>query len=173
MNEFEVLLSFLSAAVAFAGFTGVVALIDQRAAHVSRAVVSFRVRSLIASALCVMVLSVTPIFFRAFNVRLDVFWRISCGIMTFVGAAYLILIFRARGRLTGAAKQGLSTAQFNFMTPLGAITIGGLAAATAGFIPAVGMYLVGDFFFLLISATVFLRLVLSLDVSTKKDEDAA
>ena len=157
----------MNAAVAFAGFTGVVALIDQRSAHVSRDVVSFRIRTLIASALCVITLSVTPIFLKAFNLPAHAVWRVGCGIMTIVGAAYLILILRARGRLTGAAKEGLNTSQFNFMTPLGAITVAGLAGAAAGYIPGIGMYLVGDFFFLLISATVFLRLVLMLDESTR------
>ena len=96
MNEFEVLLGFLNAAVAFAGFTGVVALIDQRSAHVSRDVVSFRIRTLIASSLCVITLSVMPIFFKSFNLPSNVMWRVGCGIMTTVGAAYLILILRAR-----------------------------------------------------------------------------
>ena len=72
-----------------------------------------------------------------------------------------------RGWLTGTSKEGLNNSQFNLMTPLGSITVAGLAGAAAGYIPATGMYLVGDFFFLLISATVLLRLVLMLDESTR------
>ncbi len=167
MNEFEVLLSFLGAAVAFAGFTGVVSLIDRRAAHVSHQVTTFRIKSLISSALCVIVLSVLPIFLIAFKMPPPLAWRAGCAAMSVVGLAYLFLISRARSRLTGEQKEGLSTAQFNFMTPLGALTILGLIGAAFGQIPAMPMYLVGDFFFLLISATVFLRLVFMLDESAK------
>ena len=167
MNEFEVLLSFLGAAVAFAGFTGVVALIDRRAAHVSHQVTTFRIKSLISSALCVVVLSVLPIILIAFKLPAGLTWQAGCAAMAVVGVSYLFLISRARSRLTGAQREGLSTGQFNFMTPLGALTIVGLIGAAVGRVPAMGMYLLGDFFYLLISATVFLRLVFMLDESAK------
>lgn len=168
MDPFSVLLAFLTAAVAFAGFTGVVALIDQTAAHVSREVISFRIKSLISSALCVLVLSSAPMICEGFGLSAKVYWRGGCALIAVVGVGYLIWVLRARGRLTGDAADGLNTTQFNIMTPLGAVTIMGLVAAVAGAIPPMGMYLMGDFFFLLISATVFLQLVLKLEEGARR-----
>jgi hypothetical protein len=166
-NELEVLMALLAVAVSFAGFTGVVTLIDRRAAHVSHAVVSFRVRNLIACVVAVMFLSVLPSVLLAFNIAPTGAWRISCAAFAVVGITYVVWVLRQRSQLTGAEQQGLNTAQFNVMVPLGVVIIVAVAAAAAGLIAASAMYVVGVFYFVLATTSYFVRLVLMLEESAR------
>lgn len=165
MDAYNLLIAFLSVAVAFGGFTGVVALIDRKAAHVSQHVVSFRVRFLIVAVNIVIFLTVLPFVFAAFHVPDDWSWRISCAFLALAGTAYISGMVWSRSRLTGPQLEGLSTAQFNILIPAGAVCIGLAMVAAAGMIPALGAYLIGVCFFIIGIASLFLRLVLMLDES--------
>ncbi len=172
-NELEVLMALLAVAVSFAGFTGVVTLIDRRAAHVSHAVVSFRVRNLIACVVAVMFLSVLPSVLLAFSIIPADAWRISCAAYSLVGVIYVVWVLRQRAQLTGAEQQGLNTAQFNLMVPLGVLIIIAVAVAAAGLIAASAMYVVGVFYFVLATTSYFVRLVLMLEESAREVQTAA
>lgn len=173
MKELDLLNAFLGVAVAFAGFTGVVALIDRRAAHVSHELVSFRVRNLIVCVVIVMALSVLPSILLAFELEPQQVWRIGCGAFVLAGVSYIFSVVRARARLTGPQQQGLNTAQFNLMVPLGVVVILAVIAGAAGLVAASGMYLVGVFYFLLAIASYFLRLVLMLDDGVRNSSHAS
>ncbi|HEX4336189.1 MAG TPA: hypothetical protein VH062_09765 [Polyangiaceae bacterium] len=56
-NDTAVLLGFLAAAIALAGFAGIVTSIDRGAAVASNEVISFRVRNLVTSAVASVLLS--------------------------------------------------------------------------------------------------------------------
>ncbi|HXM00756.1 MAG TPA: hypothetical protein VN932_12565 [Rhizomicrobium sp.] len=167
MSGPDLLIAFMSIAVAFAGFTGVVALIDRRAAHVSRHVVSFRVRFLIIAVNVVLVLGALPLLLVAFGVPEELAWRISCGALALGGAGYLFGMIRMRSRLTPEQLEGLSAAQFNAIVPPGVLCVVAALVAAAGFIPVHGTYLLGVFYFLMGIASLFLRLVFMLDDSTR------
>jgi hypothetical protein len=172
VKELELLNAFLGVAVAFAGFAGVVALIDRRAAHVSHEVVSFRVRNLIVCVVIVMMLSVLPDVLLAFKFDPQRTWRIGCGAVAVLGVGYIFSVVRGRARLTGDLAQGLNTTQFNIMVPLGGIIILGVIVGAAGLVEASGMYLVGVFYFLLAIASYFHRLVMMLDEGARNSAQA-
>lgn len=165
MNPFDLLVAFLGIAVAFGGFTGVVALIDRKAAHVSAHVVSFRVRFLIIAVNVVIALVALPFLLTAFSVSEALVWRISCGAFVVVGTAYVLGMISTRSKLTGKQLEGLSATQFNLLVPLGLLSVLVAATAAAGFIPAMGAYLIGVLAFIMGIASLFLRLVLMLDES--------
>jgi predicted permease len=165
MNPFDLLIAFLGIAVAFGGFTGVVALIDRKAARVSAHVVSFRVRFLIIAVNVVIALATLPFVFTAFVLPEPLVWRVSCGAFVVIGTAYVLGMVSARSKLTGKQLEGLSTAQFNLLVPLGLLSVLVAAIAAAGFISAMAAYLVGVFAFIMGIASLFLRLVLMLDDS--------
>ena len=170
MNPFDLLIALMSVAVAFGGFTGVVALIDRRAAHVSHHVVSFRVRFLIVAVLAVIVLTVLPFLFAAFRLSEEWIWRVCCASYSVIGACYILGMLWARTKLRGPQLEGLSTVQFNLLIPPAALCVGLAAVAAAGLIPALGTYLVGIFYFVLGIASLFMRLVLMLDDSWRNHE---
>lgn len=165
MNPFDLLVAFLGIAVAFGGFTGVVALIDRKAAHVSAHVVSFRVRFLIIAVNVVIALVALPFLLTAFQISEPIVWRISCAAFVVVGTGYVLGMISARSSLTGKQLEGLSTAQFNLLVPIGLLSVLVAAIAVAGIIPAMAAYLVGVFAFIMGIASLFLRLVLMLDDS--------
>jgi hypothetical protein len=165
MSEFDVLLTFMNLAVAFAGFTGVVTMIDRGAARVSRDVVSFRVRYLVFGAIVVLGLCTLPPILTAYNVSPEAVWRIACAVAAVIMGLFLAGLVRARVRL--ANQEGLSRVQFNTTLPAGILAVLALAAAAAGLIPAVGTYLVGVFYMIAAIALLFMRLVLMLDESIR------
>ena len=67
--------------------------------------------------------------------------------------------------MTGKQLEGLSATQFNLLVPLGLLSVLVAAAAAAGFVPAMGAYLIGVVAFIMGIASLFLRLVLMLDDS--------
>jgi hypothetical protein len=165
MDPFDLLIAFLGIAVTFAGFTGVVALIDRKAAHVSAHVVSFRVRFLIIAVNAVIALATLPFLLTAFSLPGPLVWRVSCGVLVVVGMAYVLGMISARSKLIGKQLEGLSTAQFNLLVPLGLLSVLLAGTAAVGLIPAMASYLVGVFAFIMGIASLFLRLVLMLDES--------
>jgi hypothetical protein len=60
-NDVAVLMGSLAAAIALAGFAGIVTSIDRRAAVASNEVISFRVRNLVTSAVASVFLSLLPV----------------------------------------------------------------------------------------------------------------
>jgi hypothetical protein len=162
MNPFD-LLAFLGIAVAFGGLTGVVALIDRKAAHVSAHVVSFRVRFLIIAVNVVIALVALPFVLTAFYVSEPLVWRVSCGVLVVAGTAYVLGMISTRSKLTGKQLEGLSATQFNLLVPLGLLSVVVAAIAAAGLIPAMAAYRV--LAFIMGIASLFLRLVLMLDDS--------
>lgn len=167
MNPFDLLIVFLSIAVAFAGFAGIVSLIDRRAAHVSPHVVSFRVRSLIQGVLLVMVQSVLPFILVGFDTPLTLTWRLGCAFLALSGFGLFVVAIRERRKLSGELGEGFSALQWNLVVVLGVLATAGSIAAAAGQVPPVGTYLVVVFFYLMGNATLFMRLVQMLDESVR------
>ena len=165
MNEFDLLLAFMSVAVDCAGFTGVIRLIDRGAARVSGELVSFRVRNLVFAVILTVGLCVLPAILFAYEVSPEAAWRIACAVGALTIGSLMTALVRARLRMPD--QEGLSRLQFNTTVPAGCVTAFALVAAAAGVIPAMGTYLVGVFYMILSIALLFMRLVLMLDESIR------
>ena len=170
MNQFDALIGFMNAAVAIAGFTGIIALIDRRAAHTSHEVASFRIRGLLGASLCVLFLSGIPIFLTAFKVPDDITWRISCVALALVGSGYAAMALRTKSRLSGAALEGLITAHFYGLTAAGVALVSIASIAALGIIPSMPVFLVGIWWLLFVAAQAFFRLIMMLDESLKHSD---
>src|SRR6478672_7714045 len=108
MRSAELLFTLMQVAVALAGFTGVITLIDRGAAEVSDELVSLRVRRLVIAALLVIVLVATPFLAILFGLPKDLVWRWGCLVEAAFIAAFLVdLELRVR-RLTGLRALGVS-----------------------------------------------------------------
>jgi hypothetical protein len=162
MTGSELLLTMMAAAVTFAGFTGIVALIDRRAAHVSQVVVAWRVRNLNVAVLLVMVLCAMPFVLSGYGFATDNVWRTSCGAAGAIGAAYIVYLFVGRARLLRHPIEGFSHSQFNLLIGVGILLDASLFAGMSGYIRPEGTFLLGVFYFLAAVASFFIRLVLML-----------
>jgi hypothetical protein len=166
----DLLLAFLAAAVALAGFTGIVALIDRGAAQVSQELASFRLRFLILTALSTIVLSVTPLLAIALFGESRTLWRVACGLQAIWGVSYMVRTFVLRRTFRGDAARGIRVGQFYAMTAVGAMAQAILLAAVLSYLPAPASYAIGVFWFLLMVAVFFMRLVFMLDESLRNAE---
>lgn len=173
MNVFDLLIAFLSIAVAFAGFTGVVSLIDRKAARVSVHIVSYRVRALNVAVLIVISLSILPFLLTAFELADALVWRICCAYFAIVGVIYLFWIIWVRTALRGEQLEGWSNTQFNIHVPSGLLSVAAAIFGAGGVWPAMGVYLVGLFLFTMGIASLFFRLVLMLDDSKRNRDELA
>lgn len=166
----DLLLAFLAAAVALAGFSGIVALIDRGAAQVSLELASFRLRSLILTALCTVVLSATPLLAVALLGDSQTLWRVACGLQAICSVAFTVNGIVSRRTFRGEAGRGLRLGQFYVMTAVGAVAMAILLAGVFDYLPAAASYAAGAFYFLLIVAVFFMRLVFMLDESLRNAE---
>ncbi|HLJ52120.1 MAG TPA: hypothetical protein VKT24_01970 [Rhizomicrobium sp.] len=166
----DLLLAFLAAAVALAGFSGIVALIDRGAAQVSLELASFRLRFLILTALSTIVLSVTPLLAIALLGESQTLWRVACGLQAIWGVSYMVRTMMLRRTFRGEAARGIRVGQFYAMTAVGALAQAILLAGVFAYLPAPASYAAGVFWFLLMVAVFFMRLVFMLDESLRNAE---
>jgi hypothetical protein len=159
----------MQVAVALAGFTGVMALIDRGAAKVSDDLASFRVRYLVKGTIAVLVFSGLPQLAMLFGWPEREIWRWSCALLATYTTYYVIGIVLLRQTFKGAKAQGMRLTQYYIFMPLGVASILLLLAGVAGYVPADASYAVGVFWFLLGSAFMFARLVSMLDESLRRD----
>ncbi|MEA2746064.1 MAG: hypothetical protein QOI41_207, partial [Myxococcales bacterium] len=88
-NDIAVLLGFLAAAVALAGFAGIVTSIDRGAAIASNEVISFRVRNLVTSAVASVFLSLLPVLLEALELFQSHLWQ-RCCVVSAIGIGALL-----------------------------------------------------------------------------------
>src|SRR5580692_12230659 len=77
-NDIAVLLGFLAAAIALAGFAGIVTSIDRGAAVASNEVISFRVRNLVTSSVLSVLLSLLPVLLEGLELFHSSLWQRCC-----------------------------------------------------------------------------------------------
>ena len=170
MPTSDLLLTFLAVSVTFAGFTGIVALIDRRAAHVSQNVVAWRVRNLNIAVLLVMFLCSLPFVLAGYGLPPETNMRFACGTAFVVGGLYIIALFRGRSELRKQSVEGFSNIQFNVLIGMGLLVITALLTGALGWIRPEGTFLVGVFAFVVAVASFFVRLVLMLDESIRNTQ---
>jgi len=165
-NDVAVLLSFLAAAIALAGFAGIVTSIDRRTASASSEVISFRVRTLVIGAVSSVFLAMLPILIEALEIAPKTLWQLCCVIAASGSAAMSLYVFAARRALAGA-DQGLSRTLFLSSMVLGALVVAAAILGASGLLAARGAYFLGQFFLLYQMLMLFYRMVRMADEAAR------
>jgi hypothetical protein len=157
-NDIAVLMSVMGAAVALAGFAGIVTSIDRSTVGASSAVITFRVRNLIVCAIASAFLAMLPILLDGLEVARESLWQFAAMIGAVTVASQVIGALVGRISIRGR-DQGLSRTLFFANMTLGTAAVLTELAGTAGLVPARGAYLLGLFFLQYVMATLFYRMI--------------
>jgi hypothetical protein len=167
-NDIAVLLGFLTASVALAGFAGIVTSIDRGAADASSEVISFRVGNLVTAAVALVFLALLPIVLEALELFPATLWR-RCSVVSAASiGALLVSLVSARLRMRGGRDAGLSSALFVVNVTLGALTLGVQVAGALGVVAPRGAYFTGLFYLLCLMCTLFHRMVAMADAAASR-----
>ena len=159
-NDIAILLGFLAAAIALAGFAGIVTSIDRRVAGASSSVISYRVRNLVFAALSSVFLAIVPILLDTLEVVPVTRWQFACMIAAMASGGQVIAAFLGRmAMLAGDGDAGFSRPLFVVNMTLGVITILVAALGAAGFAAPRGAYYLTLAFLLYVTCTLFYRIV--------------
>ena len=164
-NDIAVLLGFLAAAIALAGFAGIVTSIDRGAAVASNEVISFRVRNLVTSAVAAVFLSLLPIVLEALELFRSSLWQRCCVVAAVGIGALLSLLVWARLQMRGGKDAGLSRSLFAANMTLGALAFAVLLAGATGALAGRGAYFTGLSYLLYLKCSLFHRMVAMADAA--------
>jgi hypothetical protein len=164
-NDVAVLMGFLAASVALAGFAGIVTSIDRRAAVASNEVISFRVGNLVTSAVASVILSLLPIVLEALECFPSTLWQRCCVVSAVGIGALLFSLMSARLGMRSGKDAGLSRSLFAANLTLGALAFGVLVTGASGAVPGRGAYFTGLYYLLYLMCTLFHRMVAMADAA--------
>ena len=157
-NDIAILMSIMGAAIALAGFAGIVTSIDRSTVGASSAVITFRMRNLIICAIASGFLAMFPILLDGFGAAHESFWQLAAMVGAITVALQVIGAFIGRMLIRGR-DQGISRTFFAVNMMLGSATVATEIVGAAGWIPARGAYFVGLLFLLYVMATLFYRMI--------------
>jgi hypothetical protein len=166
-NDVAVLLGFLAAAIALAGFAGIVTSIDRGAAVASNEVISFRVSNLVTVAIASVVLSMLPVLLDALEIFRKGVWQRCCVVSAIAIVALLCSLVWARLRMRGGKDAGLSRPLFAANVTLGVLALVVVISGASGAVAARGGYFVGLFYLLFLMCTLFHRMVAMADAAAR------
>lgn len=167
-NDTAVLLGFLAAAIALAGFAGIVTSIDRGAAVASNEVISFRVRNLVTSAVLSVLLSLLPVLLEALDFFRSSYWQLCCVVSAIGIGVLLISLLLGRLRMREGRDAGLSRFLFATNLTFGALAFGVLVAGASGAVAGRGAYFTGLYYLLYLMCTLFHRMVAMADAAAAK-----
>jgi hypothetical protein len=167
-NDTAVLLGFLAAAIALAGFAGIVTSIDRGAAVASNEVISFRVRNLVTSAVLSVLLSLLPVLLESLELFRSSIWRPCCVVSAIGIGALLFSLLSGRLRMRDGRDAGFSRPLFAANLTLGALAFGVLVAGAFGDVAGRGAYFTGLYYLLFLMCTLFHRMVAMADSAAAK-----
>jgi hypothetical protein len=167
-NDTAVLLGFLAAAIALAGFAGIVTSIDRGAAVASNEVISFRVRNLVTSAVLSVLLSLQPVLLEALELFRSSLWQRCCVVSAIAIGALLFSLLSGRLRMREGRDAGLSRPLFAANLTFGALAFGVLVAGASGAVAGRGAYFTGLYYLLYLMCTLFHRMVAMADAAAAK-----
>jgi hypothetical protein len=166
-SDIAVLLGFLAAAIALAGFAGIVTSIDRGAAVASNEVISFRVSNLVTSAVASVFLALLPVLLDTLELFQSSLWRRCCVVSAIAIGALLFSLVMARLQMRGK-DAGLSRSLFAANMTFGALALGVLVAGASGSVAGRGAYFTGLFFLLYLMCTLFHRMVAMADAAASR-----
>jgi hypothetical protein len=166
-DDTAVLLGFLAAAIALAGFAGIVTSIDRGAAVASNEVISFRVRNLVTSAVVSVLLSLLPVLLESLEFFRSSLWQRCCVVSAISIGALLFSLLLGRLRMSGPQDAGLSRSLFIANLTIGAFAFGVLVAGSSGAVAGRGAYFTGLYYLLYLMCTLFHRMVAMADAAAR------
>jgi hypothetical protein len=159
-NDVAVLLAFFGASVSLAGFSGIITAIDRGAAPASSEVIAFRLQTLVTNAIVLAVAALLPLVMEALELVSQTLWQFCAMCAAIILSISLGSAFQAFFKLVKGRSRGLSL-------PLGlSLIICGLLAmildilAAGGLVPARGAYFLTLTQLLMITLTMFYRIIL-------------
>jgi len=161
MEAFETLRSISEVAIALAGFTGIVAVLGQRAGGQWGALEWLRLRMLLETSLGVVFLSLTPVLLHQLAALQGLIWRLGNGLQALVHAAGLLLLYVRFRKLDPSQwtpeERWLSSA----LVPISIAIVLFQASAASGSLAPYGffLYLLGLIYLLGLSALHFVLLL--------------
>jgi hypothetical protein len=168
-NDVAILLSFLAAAVALAGFAGIVTSIDRRVAVATDEVISFRVRNLVLAAVLSVVLSMQPILLDAMDLLPGSLWQFACAASAISQGWLLIHQTQSRFRMKTAGRdEGLSRRLFVANTSLAVLALIVLLLGTSGMVTGRGAYFMGLFYLQYLMCSLFYRMIVVADEAARR-----
>lgn len=167
-NEVAVLLSFLAAAVALAGFAGIVTSIDRRAAAASDEVISLRVNNLVQAAVLSVALSLQPILLNALELFPNNLWQFACMVVSIGVGVFVVHAALAFVRVTRGNSTGLSSRIFVTSVAFGALAFVIALLGTAGLVPGRGAYFFCLFYLLYFMCIMFYRMIAMADEAARR-----
>jgi hypothetical protein len=168
-NDVAVLLSFLAAAIALAGFAGIVTSIDRRASMVTDEVISFRVRNLVLAAVLSVALAMQPILLEALGLVPHSLWQFAC-MTSAIGQAWILIHqTQSRFRMQAARRDaGLSIRLFVFNSTVAAVGLVVTLFGASGTLPSRGAYFVGLFYLQYLMCSLFYRMIVVADEAARR-----
>lgn len=160
MQDSELLLAIAEIAVAFAGFSGLVTILGQRAGHVQPQLVEHTLRGMILTSLLAVAFSLFPFLPYRLGASVDVAWRISAGAYAAASGAYL---YSTATRRRALARSGVADALSGSIlvgAALAVLALMGLVLLAGGFVGP-GFYLFALFSGLYSSGNLFLIVFMS------------
>ena len=157
----EVLLTIAEVAIAFAGFSGLVAIFGSRAAGRWSRSDRYRLALMLETSLAAILFAFLPFSLRYLNVEGSVLWTVSSGgLATFLLVELILVIPRTRRLYRGSGETlsptfGLIIASLALL----ALIVQVLNAAGIGLHRDFGPYLVGLLLLLVVSGIQFVRLL--------------
>jgi len=151
-------MSFLAAAIALAGFAGIVTSIDRRTVGASSEVITFRVRTLVIAAVLSVLLAMLPILVEALEIATATLWQFVSVIGAAGTAAISIYVVLLRRRMAGV-DQGLSRPTFFTGLVLGIVVTVSEILGAGGWLPGRGAYFLGLAFLQFQMCMLFYRMV--------------
>lgn len=157
------LVAIAQIAIAFAGFSGVIAAFSKFRLH--QDVTVFRVRLMVGAGLSALLYSLLPFLPAAFGAGEALSWRISSGVMALGGFIFPFLALKPARRLYKAGL--IRTQPFSIFTNIGSTILTlSLTAVAAGFLSkyAAAIYLTALFFTLILCAFYFLMQMFAIEL---------
>lgn len=168
-NDVAVLLAFFGASLSLAGFSGIITAIDRRAAPVSSEVIVFRLQNLIRNAFILAVSALLPLIFEALEVMPQTLWEFSAMCAAIILSVSLGSALQAFLELAKGGSRGLSIPLGLFLIICGFLAMILDILAAGGLVPARGAYFLTLTQLLMITLTMFYRIILIAIDATNSD----
>jgi hypothetical protein len=161
MEDTDLLLTIAEIAVAFAGFSGLVTILGQRAGRVHPRLIEHTLRGMILSSLLVVAFSLFPFLPYRLGAPADVAWRISAAAYSVAVAAYFYSTAARRRELARSGVAGALSGTVLMGAAIGILSILGLLVLAAGLVGP-GLYLFALFSGLFSAGILFFTVFMSL-----------
>lgn len=169
-NDVAVLLAILATSITLAGFSGIITMIDRRAAPASSEVIAFRLRNLTGNAISATVLALLPIILDAFQIATHSLWPLCLLFATISLAGTATFGLSKIMDMTSQSGRGLSRALAFILLTVSFIVIIVDISAIAGFVPARGAYFLTLSQNVVIMLAMFYRIVLVADEAMRASQ---